>query len=195
MYDSRLFSNLVQQAAHIDSAAHTDITGTQAARIDSISETPSRLPLPPHLLSLPHRLPPPHLQQARQSPRRDWGEGWMEEESDIGREEGGQGKWERGVGGEVHDISNWGLMGAVDEVIGATGEVARQLLQHSHACTHEDMLSQRHAAHAAATRDAHCNTLQHTATHCNTLQHTAHTAHTATNCNRLQHTATHSNTL
>eukprot|EP00277_Geminigera_cryophila_P039700 CAMPEP_0173112456 /NCGR_PEP_ID=MMETSP1102-20130122/46046_1 /TAXON_ID=49646 /ORGANISM="Geminigera sp., Strain Caron Lab Isolate" /LENGTH=175 /DNA_ID=CAMNT_0014013565 /DNA_START=256 /DNA_END=780 /DNA_ORIENTATION=- len=44
---SRLFSNLVQQAAHIDSAAHTDITGTQAARIDSISETPScisRLP-------------------------------------------------------------------------------------------------------------------------------------------------------
>jgi len=35
---------------------------------------------------------------------------------------------------------------------------------------------------------AHCNTLQHTATHCNTLQHTA------THCNTLQHTATHCNT-
>ena len=38
-------------------------------------------------------------------------------------------------------------------------------------------------------REAHCNTLQHTATHCNTLQHTA------AYCNTLQHTATHGSIL
>jgi len=57
--------------------------------------------------------------------------------------------------------------------------------------------------------DAHCNTLQHTATHCstlqravthcNTLQHTATHCSTlqraVTHCNTLQHTATHCNTL
>jgi len=44
---------------------------------------------------------------------------------------------------------------------------------------------------------AHCNTLQHTASQCNTLQYTAaHCStlqHTATHCNILQHTATHCN--
>jgi len=41
----------------------------------------------------------------------------------------------------------------------------------------------------AAPRQAHCNSLQHTATHCNTLQHAA------TRCNTLQHAATHYNML
>ena len=48
----------------------------------------------------------------------------------------------------------------------------------------------------------YCCTLQHTNAHCNTLQHTAtHMSlfleyqHTATHCNTLQHTATHCNTL
>ena len=48
--------------------------------------------------------------------------------------------------------------------------------------------------------NAHCNTLQRTATHCNALQHTAtvqclHLMHTATHCNTLQHTARHCKTL
>ena len=55
---------------------------------------------------------------------------------------------------------------------------------------------------------AHCNTVQHTATHCNTLQHTKTCVwiwltqrlaciliFCATHCNTLQHTATHCNTL
>jgi len=45
----------------------------------------------------------------------------------------------------------------------------------------------------------HCNALHHPATPCNTLQHTATPCntlqHTATHCNTLQHTATHCNTL
>ena len=48
------------------------------------------------------------------------------------------------------------------------------------------------------TAEAHCNTLQQTATHSNTLQHDASrciTLHqTATHCNTLQHIATHCNT-
>ena len=47
--------------------------------------------------------------------------------------------------------------------------------------------------------DAHCNTLQHTATHCNTLRHIATHWNTLqlapTGCNTMQHTAAHCDTL
>ena len=60
---------------------------------------------------------------------------------------------------------------------------------------------QHTATHCSTLQRAvtHCNTLQHTATHCDTLQHTAvhcnAQQHTATNYNIQQYTATRSNTL
>jgi len=54
-----------------------------------------------------------------------------------------------------------------------------------HAPTHIKVEAHCHTVQHSATQ---CNTPQHTATHCNTLQRTA------THCNALQHTATHCNT-
>jgi len=89
----------------------------------------------------------------------------------------------------------------------ADAQALEEVCDMTHVCvtySMENMCSTRESARwsrgsHAVQNEAHCNTLQHTATHCNTLKRSATQCdavrRTATYCNTLQHTATHCNTL